>query len=128
MEISWSGTICVKGTLECQMWVRPLQRDCWRKCIDHRLIPSSPSGALTVLHVRVWQAKAEAPEANGEPMDEDAKTAAARKAEAKAEKEAGNAAYKKRQFDEAIQHYDRALELDDGDISYLTNRYLFRLC
>ena len=55
-------------------------------------------------------------------MDEDAKTAAARKAEAKAEKEAGNAAYKKRQFDEAIQHYDRALELDDGDISYLTNR------
>ena len=43
-------------------------------------------------------------------------------AEAKTEKEAGNAAYKKRQFDEAIQHYNRALELDDSDISYLTNR------
>jgi stress-induced-phosphoprotein 1 len=60
-------------------------------------------------------------------MDESAKAAAARKAEAKAEKEAGNAAYKKRQFDEAIQHYDRALDLDDGDISYLTNRCV-RLC
>ena len=72
--------------------------------------------------MRVQQAEAKAPEANGELMDEDAKAASARKAEAKAEKEAGNAAYKKRQFDEAIQHYDRALELDDGDISYLTNR------
>ena len=55
-------------------------------------------------------------------MDKDAKHAASHKAEAKAEKEAGNAAYKKRQFDDAIQHYNRALELDDGDISYLTNR------
>ena len=52
----------------------------------------------------------------------DARAGTKFQAEAKAEKEAGNAAYKKRQFDEAIQHYNRALELDDSDISYLTNR------
>ena len=38
------------------------------------------------------------------------------------EKDAGNAAYKKKDFDTAIQHYTKALELDDEDISYLTNR------
>ena len=68
------------------------------------------------------QANASSREADAEPMGDDAKPAASAKAEAKAEKEAGNAAYKKRQFDEAIQHYNRALELDDSDISYLTNR------
>ena len=78
------------------------------------------------------QADAAPQQADAEPMNVDAKQAAAQKAEAKAEKEAGNAAYKKRQFDEAIQHYNRALELDDGDISFLTNRcmasYNSRLC
>ncbi|KAI9084857.1 hypothetical protein K1719_033263 [Acacia pycnantha] len=45
-----------------------------------------------------------------------------RKAQAQREKEAGNAAYKKKDFDTAIQHYSKAMELDDEDISYLTNR------
>ncbi|GMH22760.1 hypothetical protein Nepgr_024603 [Nepenthes gracilis] len=45
-----------------------------------------------------------------------------RKAEAQKEKEAGNAAYKKKDFDTAIQHYTKAIELDDEDISFLTNR------
>jgi len=48
------------------------------------------------------------------------------KAEAKAgaqrEKEAGNAAYKAKRFEEALGHYSRAAELDDTDISFLTNR------
>lgn len=48
---------------------------------------------------------------------------AKRKADALAEKEQGNAAYKKKDFQSAVQHYDRALELFDGDISFLTNRY-----
>ncbi|KAK2080719.1 hypothetical protein QBZ16_000573 [Prototheca wickerhamii] len=44
------------------------------------------------------------------------------KAAALAEKEAGNAAYKAKRFDEAIERYTRAIELDAGDISFLSNR------
>lgn len=38
------------------------------------------------------------------------------------EKEAGNAAYKKKNFDKAIEHYTKAMELWDEDITFLTNR------
>lgn len=55
-------------------------------------------------------------------MDEEELASKQRKADAQKEKEAGNAAYKARQFEKAIQHYDRAVELDDSDISFLTNR------
>ena len=41
---------------------------------------------------------------------------------AQAEKEAGNAAYKAKRFEEALTHYSKAIELDDTDISFLTNR------
>ncbi|KAJ6827587.1 hsp70-Hsp90 organizing protein 2-like [Iris pallida] len=54
-------------------------------------------------------------------VDEE-KEAKQKKAEAQKEKELGNAAYKKKDFDKAISHYSRALELDEGDISFLTNR------
>ena len=37
-------------------------------------------------------------------------------------KDAGNAAYKKRDFDAAIAKYDEAIELDPEDISFLNNR------
>lgn len=60
------------------------------------------------------------------PMEEDlpsdAKEQAAKKAEAIKEKEKGNEAYKAKRFEEAISHYNRALELYDEDISFLTNR------
>jgi len=64
------------------------------------------------------------PEPEPEPMDVsgEEKEARERKAEAQKEKEAGNAAYKKKDFETAIQHYSKAMELDDEDISYLTNR------
>nr|BAJ85944.1 predicted protein [Hordeum vulgare subsp. vulgare]BAJ97130.1 predicted protein [Hordeum vulgare subsp. vulgare] len=64
------------------------------------------------------------PEPQPEPMevsDED-KEKKERKAAALKEKEAGNASYKKKDFETAIQHYTKAMELDDEDISYLTNR------
>ncbi|KAG9131953.1 hypothetical protein Leryth_023219 [Lithospermum erythrorhizon] len=45
-----------------------------------------------------------------------------RKGEAVKEKEAGNAAYKKKDFENAISRYSKAIELDNEDISFLTNR------
>ncbi|GIL86810.1 hypothetical protein Vretimale_15617 [Volvox reticuliferus] len=55
-------------------------------------------------------------------MTDDERDAAKRKAEALKEKEAGNEAYKKKDFEAAILHYNKALELYDGDMTFLTNR------
>lgn len=38
------------------------------------------------------------------------------------EKELGNQAYKKREFDVALGHYDKAYELDNSNITFLTNK------
>ncbi|CAG8500949.1 6389_t:CDS:10 [Diversispora eburnea] len=38
------------------------------------------------------------------------------------EKDLGNVAYKKRQFEEALQHYDKAWELDPTNITILNNK------
>lgn len=37
-------------------------------------------------------------------------------------KKLGTAAYKKRDFETAIHHYSWAIEMDNEDISYITNR------
>ncbi|KAL4362890.1 hypothetical protein GQ457_04G037960 [Hibiscus cannabinus] len=68
--------------------------------------------------------KKPAPEPEPEPMEitEEEKEKKEKKEKALKEKEAGNAAYKKKDFETAIQHYTTAMELDDGDISYITNR------
>lgn len=60
------------------------------------------------------------PEPEPEPQDED--TLAKKKAQeaGDAEKKIGNDFYKKRQFDEAIEHYTKAWELNQ-DITYLNN-------
>ncbi|XVE65023.1 hypothetical protein DITRI_Ditri07aG0148400 [Diplodiscus trichospermus] len=59
-----------------------------------------------------------------EPMEltEEEKEKKEKKDQALKEKDAGNAAYKKKDFETAIQHYTKAMELDDEDISYITNR------
>lgn len=65
------------------------------------------------------------PEPAAEPMEvltEEEQGGKARKAEAAQEKELGNAAYKKKAFEDAIAHYSRAVELDDTDVTFLTNR------
>ena len=77
---------------------------------------------------RKRSAEAEAPKEEKapepEPMDvnEEEKEKKERKAQALKEKEAGNVAYKKKDFDTAIQHYTKAIELNDEDISYIMNR------
>jgi stress-induced-phosphoprotein 1 len=45
-----------------------------------------------------------------------------KKEEAGKEKELGNAAYKKREFEKALGHYDKAWELDPTNASILTNK------
>lgn len=40
----------------------------------------------------------------------------------KGEKELGNAKYKEKRFDEALEHYSKAWELDPSDITILTNK------
>eukprot|EP00184_Porphyridium_aerugineum_P008850 CAMPEP_0184691538 /NCGR_PEP_ID=MMETSP0313-20130426/364_1 /TAXON_ID=2792 /ORGANISM="Porphyridium aerugineum, Strain SAG 1380-2" /LENGTH=446 /DNA_ID=CAMNT_0027149279 /DNA_START=71 /DNA_END=1411 /DNA_ORIENTATION=+ len=42
--------------------------------------------------------------------------------EAEWEKEAGNAAYKAKNFELALQHYEKAMELDPNNMTVLTNR------
>ena len=44
------------------------------------------------------------------------------KADAEEEKNKGNAAYKSRQFQAALDHYNRALELNPSEIAYITNK------
>lgn len=64
--------------------------------------------------------KAPEPEPEPEPEDEDAIAKKKAKEEADAEKKLGTENYKKRKFDEAIEHYSKAWDLYK-DITYLTN-------
>ncbi|KAM7531157.1 hypothetical protein LguiB_034567 [Lonicera macranthoides] len=63
-------------------------------------------------------------EVEPEPMEvsEEEREVRERKVQAQKEKESGNAAYKKKDFETAIHHYTKAIELNDEDISFLTNR------
>lgn len=55
-------------------------------------------------------------------LTEEEKAEAESKAAALEAKGKGNTAYKARKFEEAISHYNEALELYDKDITFLTNR------
>lgn len=67
-------------------------------------------------------AKAPEPEPEPEPMDAETAASSAAKEAAMKEKELGNAAYKAKDFETAIAHYNKAIELYDEDISFITNR------
>ncbi|GAO15712.1 hypothetical protein UVI_02018750 [Ustilaginoidea virens] len=64
--------------------------------------------------------KAPEPEPEPEPMDEEALEKKRKKEEADKEKALGTENYKKRKFDEAIEHYSKAWDLFQ-DITYLNN-------
>lgn len=55
-------------------------------------------------------------------MSEEEKKEKTDKEKAQEEKARGNELYKQRKFEDAILHYNQAMELDKKDISYLTNR------
>lgn len=58
------------------------------------------------------------PEPKPEPQDD--RTPEQR--EAAKEKDLGNEAYKKKDFETALEHYDRASQLDPTNITYMTNK------
>lgn len=66
------------------------------------------------------QKKQPEPEPEPEPVDEEAAAKQKAKEQADEEKKLGTENYKKRQFDEAIAHYEKAWELHK-DVTYLTN-------
>ena len=94
---------------------------------DTEMPESSPSPSSPPERKRAAEpepVKVPEPEPEPEPMEltEEEREKKERKAQAVSEKELGNAAYKKKDFDTAIAHYTKAMELDDEDISYLMNR------
>jgi len=57
-----------------------------------------------------------------EPPKEEPKEIISEKKQALNEKDAGNESYKKKDFDTALIHYSKAVELDPTDMTYLLNR------
>ena len=91
------------------------------------LKPAEPLGSSDAANKPAAKPAAPAKPAEPEPETEEQlerKAKLQRKEEALRAKEQGNAAYKARKFDEAISHYDKAYEVYDEDISFLTNRWV----
>lgn len=55
-------------------------------------------------------------------MPEEEKQKIALKKQAEAKKNEGNEFYKKKQFEQALKHYDEAIALDENEVTYLNNK------
>ena len=93
----------------------PIARDDEEDIKMPDLRPTSPKAGETP---HAPESKEE-PEA--EPEDEEARATKKAKQDAEVEKKLGTENYKKRQFDAAIEHYDKAWSVHK-DITYLTNK------
>ncbi|XP_055386013.1 stress-induced-phosphoprotein 1 [Condylostylus longicornis] len=79
--------------------------------------PQSPPSYSTTKTTNNKPTDTNKKEANVENLTEEEK----KKLEAKNAKEAGNAAYKKKDFENALIHYNKALEIDPTDITFHNN-------
>ncbi|KAJ2663178.1 Hsp90 cochaperone [Coemansia sp. RSA 1200] len=93
------------------------------------LSAASPSGAADSSEAKSASTPPPQPKTeNKEPEKmeveetEENKETAAKKAEAAEAKAKGNAAYKARSFDEALEHYSKAIEIDSTDITFWNNK------
>ena len=53
---------------------------------------------------------------------EDSLSLSALQTKAEEEKELGNEAYKRKNLEQALAHYDKAIKLDPTNMTYLTNK------
>ncbi|XP_010476198.1 PREDICTED: hsp70-Hsp90 organizing protein 1-like [Camelina sativa] len=97
--------------------------------VNFRPPPPNPPGddsESEVLHSYMGQSSRKVPgvkkKREPEPLVTEEKEKKERKERAKKENELGNAAFTKKEFAVAIEHYCKAIEIDDEDISYITNR------
>ncbi|KAJ2597201.1 Hsp90 cochaperone [Coemansia sp. RSA 1721] len=86
--------------------------------------PQSPPQASSAQPTQKPAAKSEEKMEVDEPVEltEDEKEAAVKKAQASEAKNLGNSAYKARNFEEALEHYSKAIELDATDITFWNNK------
>jgi tetratricopeptide (TPR) repeat protein len=57
-----------------------------------------------------------------DPTKPDLSSLSEEQRQAETEKDMGNDAYKKKEFEKALSHYEKAAELDPTNITYLTNK------
>lgn len=83
---------------------------------------TEPSPVKTSPPVDRWEAKKNREEEQKKREEQAAYNALSdEKKQALAEKEKGNAAYKKKNFETALEHYNNASQLDTSSMTYLTN-------